>query len=82
MNKKNQNQPKKKSTLNTYAHFTGIGFQMLAIIGLGVYAGKKMDQTYPNKNQLFTIAFALIAVIISMIYVIRQVSKISNKKNS
>ena len=55
---------------------------MLAIIGLGVYAGKKIDQAYPNKNQLFTIVFALIAVIISMIYVIRQVSKISNKKNS
>jgi len=55
---------------------------MLVIIGLGVYAGKKLDQTYPNENQLFTIIFALIAVLLSMIYVIRQVSKISNKKNS
>ena len=55
---------------------------MLVIIGLGVYAGKKLDQVYPNKNQLFTIVFALFAVFISMIYVIRQVNKISNKKNS
>jgi len=55
---------------------------MLVIIGLGVYGGKKLDEAYPNKNQLFTIIFALIAVLISMIYVIRQVSKISNKKNS
>jgi membrane protein DedA with SNARE-associated domain len=55
---------------------------MLVIIGLGVYAGKKLDETYPNKNHLFTIILALIAVLISMVYVIRQVSKISNKKNS
>ena len=83
MNKKNQNQqPKKKNTLNKYAHLTGIGFQMIVIIGLGVYGGKKLDQAYPNKNQLFTIILALIAVIISMIYVIMQVGKISNKKNS
>ena len=80
MNKKNQNQQaKKKNTLNKYAHLTGIGFQMIVIIGLGVFAGKKLDQVYPNKNQLYTIVFTLIAVIISLIYVIMQVGKISNK---
>jgi F0F1-type ATP synthase assembly protein I len=83
VNKKNQNQqPKKKNTLNKYAHLTGIGFQMIVIIGLGVFAGKKLDQAYPNNNQLFTIVLTLIAVVISMIYVIIQVGKISNKNNS
>jgi len=52
---------------------------MIVIIVLGTFAGIKLDEVFPNKNQLFTIILSLIAVAISMYYVIKQVSNTSNK---
>jgi len=69
-------QPKKQ--LHKYARFSGIAFQMIVIIVLGAYAGMKLDEAYPNKKQLFTITLSLLAVAISMYYVIKQVTKTPN----
>jgi len=78
----NQNQ-KKNNPLNTYARFSGIGFQMIVIIGLGVYLGVKLDEKYPNKYKLFTIILSLLSIAIALFNVIRQVTDITNKqKNS
>jgi len=70
---------KQKRPLNKYVHFSGVAFQMIVIIVLGTFAGIKLDEVFPNKNQLFTIILSLIAVAISMYYVIKQVSNTSNK---
>lgn len=64
---------KQKKPLNKYAHFSGIAFQMIVIIVLGTYAGLKLDEYFSNQNQLFTILLSLLAVAISMYYVIKQV---------
>ena len=77
----NQNQ-KKNNPLNDYARFSAIGIQMIVIIGLGVYAGIKLDEKYPNKNKLFTIIFSLLAIGIALYSVIRQVTEITTKKKS
>jgi ATP synthase protein I len=78
----NQNQ-KKNNPLNTYARFSGIGFQMIVIIGLGVYLGVRLDEKYPNKYKLFTIILSLLSIAIALFNVIRQVTEITNKqKNS
>lgn len=78
------NDLKQKPTnrLNSYAKFSGVAFQMIAIIGLGTYGGVKLDEKYPNKHSLFTIILSLLSVAIAMYYVIRQVSFTSNKKNN
>ena len=68
--------------LNAYAKFSGVAFQMIAIIGLGTYGGVKLDEKYPNEHSLFTIILSLLSVAIAMYYVIRQVSFTSNKKNN
>jgi F0F1-type ATP synthase assembly protein I len=74
---------KKNNPLNTYAQFSGIAFQMIAIIGLGVYLGVKLDEKYPNTYKLFTIIFSLLAIGIALYSVIRQVANFTNKqKNS
>lgn len=78
-NNKEQQQQKPKKQLNTYARFSGIAFQMIAIIALGAFAGVKLDETFPNNYQLFTLICSLFAVAISMYYVIKQVKKPSNK---
>lgn len=77
----NQNQ-KKNNPLNDYARFSAIGIQMIVIIGLGVYAGIKLDEKYPNKYKLFTIIFSLLAIGIALYSVIRQVTEFTTKKNS
>ena len=70
-----------KNRLNNYARFTGIGFQMLVIIGLGVFAGIKLDESYPNEYQLFTIICSLAAIGIAMYSVIKQVANFTNKND-
>ena len=61
--------------LNSYVKFTGIAFQMAVVIGLGVYLGIWLDEKYPNKHQLFTVACSFIFVSLSMWQVIRQLKK-------
>jgi F0F1-type ATP synthase assembly protein I len=74
-----QNQ-KKNNPLSTYAQFSGIAFQMIAIIGIGVYLGIKLDEKYPNKYKLFTLILSLLAIGIALYSVIKQVSDFSNKQ--
>lgn len=66
--------------LNSYAKFSGVAFQMIAIISLGTYIGLKLDEKYPNDLSLFTIALSLISVIITMFYVIKQATNNTRKK--
>lgn len=77
----NQNQ-KKNNPLNTYARFSGIAFQMIAIIGLGVYAGIKLDEKYPNKYRLFTLILSLSSIGIALYTVIRQVTDFTKKQEN
>jgi len=71
---------KKNNPLSTYVQFSGIAFQMIAIIGIGVYLGVKLDEKYPNKYKLFTLIFSLLAIGIALYSVIRQVSEVTNKQ--
>ena len=72
---------KRKERLNSYARFSGVGFQMLAIIAIGVWGGIKLDETYPNDYQTFTIICSLASIAVALYTVIKQVTKISNQKN-
>jgi ATP synthase protein I len=80
INNKDQEQ-KTKERLNTFAQFSGIGFQMLVTIGLGVFAGVKLDEYYPNQYSVFTIILSLVAIAISLYSVIKQATRFSNKNN-
>ena len=62
-----------KGQLNSYARFSGIAIQMIAIIAAGTFIGIKLDEKYPNKNNLYTLGFTLGSVIASIIYVIRRI---------
>lgn len=75
---KNQKQSRR---IKDYAHFSGIAFQMIAIIGLGSYGGIKLDEFFPNEYSLFTIICSLISVAIALYFVIKQVTEFSNKND-
>lgn len=71
-----QKHPKKKS-FKTYARFSGIVFQMIAIIVAGSYIGVRLDENFPNENNWYTISLSLISVIISVIVVIKNINSAS-----
>lgn len=71
MEKKPTKKPKEQ--LNTYARFSGIAIQMIAIIGVNTYISIKLDKKYPNKHNLYTLCLTLGSVIISIVYVIRRI---------
>ena len=69
----NKKTKKRKKQLNTYARFSGIAVQMIAIIAIGTYVGVKLDEKYPNAHNLYTLGFTLGSVIVSLVYVIRRI---------
>lgn len=76
------NAPKKQkpnNKLNNYARYSGIAFQMLAVIAIGSYGGVLLDEQFPNKYSIFTIVCSLASVGIAMYFVIKQATKISDR---
>lgn len=73
-NNKDKNQDQKpKGQLNAFARFSGLGFQMIAIIVIGSFIGVKLDEKYPNKHNLYTIILSLISVILAIVFIIRRI---------
>jgi len=58
---------------NAYAKFTGLAFQMIAIIGVMAYIGYKIDASAGHTTKWVTAAMSLIGVFISLYLVIRSV---------
>ena len=57
----------------SYAKFTGLAFQMIAIIGVFAYAGYKIDVSAGHTTKWVTATLSLIGVFISLYLVIRSV---------
>jgi len=69
--------PAKKATekSTSFAQFSGIAFQMLGTIGLGVWAGMKLDKWQNNHRPVWTIILSLTAIGASLYLFIRQLTK-------
>ncbi len=67
----------KKNTEKTtsFVQFSGIAFQMLGTIGLGVWAGMKLDQWQHNARPVWTIVLSLTAIGASLYLFIRQLTR-------
>jgi len=61
-----------KKSLNDYAKYSSISFQMVAIILIGVFAGVQSDKWMSNKTPVFTLLFTVLAVILAIYYVIKD----------
>lgn len=64
-----------KSRLQSYLKYSGLGFQMIAVLGLAAFAGIKLDEYVGNTNPWFTIVFMLLGVVGSIYKVIVSVMK-------
>lgn len=65
--------------LGNYAYFTGVGFQMIAIIGIFTYIGHRIDLSRDIDTPLWTALFSLAGVCISIYTVIRSVLRRGGK---
>lgn len=63
-----------KQTSNL-AKFTGIAFQMVAIIGVFAYAGYKIDQHAGHQTKWVTAVLSLAGVFIAMYTVIKSLKQ-------
>lgn len=62
-------------SVNSYAKWSGLGFQMLAAIGLGVWGGLWLDKKFNMQFPAFTVGLSLLGVVTSLVIVYRQVVK-------
>jgi ATP synthase protein I len=61
----------RKRQLNSYARYSGMGLQMMAIILAGVFGGYKLDQ-WLHTRPFLTIALSIISVLIAIYSVTRD----------
>ncbi|OQX78632.1 MAG: hypothetical protein B6D64_06140 [Bacteroidetes bacterium 4484_276] len=66
---------KKKKQLNNYAKYTGIGIQMLVIMGAGVFGGYYLDTWLGNRFPVFLIILSLLAVGVAIYHSIKDFIK-------
>jgi ATP synthase protein I len=61
-------------------HYSAAGVQMVLIIGIFVFIGRKLDTAQELQKPWWTLGLSIFGVIISMVYMLRAFSKISKKK--
>jgi len=76
----NPQKPNKLSGLNNYGRYSGLAFQMIAIILAFVWAGKKVDEKYFPGRNLFIIIFSLLGIAIALYVVLKDFINIKSKK--
>ena len=59
--------------LNSYARYSAMGFQMVAIIGVFTFIGYKIDAAADHETKWVTALLSLTGVFISLYIIIRSV---------
>ena len=66
---------KRKKSLDNYTRYSSIAFQMLVIILIGVFGGIKLDKWLNLTVPVFTVILSVLAVILSIYTVTRDLMK-------
>ena len=74
------NQKKQKSSARRadLVRFSGMGVQMICVIGLSVWAGTELDKRSPEGQPWWTVGGSLIGVFAALYLTIREVQKIKS----
>ncbi|MDB5114703.1 MAG: hypothetical protein JWQ79_195 [Mucilaginibacter sp.] len=59
--------------MNNYVKYSGLGFQMIAIIGIFSFAGYKIDESANHQVKWVTAVLSLTGVFISLYVVFRSI---------
>ena len=72
---KNEQDKENNGQMTAYAKYTGLGFQMIVIIGGLAYAGSKIDESANHRVKWVTAILSLAGVFISLYVVIVSLRK-------
>ncbi|KAA5545671.1 AtpZ/AtpI family protein [Adhaeribacter rhizoryzae] len=67
--------PSRQDQLKPYLKYSGLGFQMIAVLVLAAWGGMALDDRMGNKNPWWTIGLMLLGVTASMYMIIKSVIK-------
>lgn len=73
--KKNKEQKNNKSSLKSYVQYSGMAFQMAAIIVIGTLGGYKADQYFGFEKHILTLILSLLSVIFAIYFAIKDFLK-------
>ncbi len=71
------NPNKDSNPRNSYIRFSGLAFQILAAIFLGIWGGMKLDAWLNLKYPIFTLVLAMVTLLGSIYYLIKSLPKSS-----
>lgn len=66
---------KDKPEVARWVYYSGMGFQMIAVIGLFIYFGSWLDEKTGNQKPFYTALLGLVGVGISLYQTIRSLTK-------
>lgn len=69
------NNQQKQSQLNSYLKYSGLAFQMMAVIGLAVWGGMKIDAWLNMKFPVFLVTLTLVGLAATLIITIKSLPK-------
>ena len=70
----NQKETNRKSA-NVFMRYSGMAFQMIAVLLVAAYSGQWLDNHYQNEQPWFTLVLLLIGVTASMYLIIKTVTR-------
>lgn len=65
----------KKNKIDNFIRYSGLAFEMMAIIGLATFGGFKIDEWMNNKFKGFTLGLMIFSVIAAMLYATKNLLK-------
>ena len=69
------NQQKNKRKFDNFIRYSGLGFEMMAIIAIFTFAGYKIDQWMENEFKGFTFGLMILSVIVAIIHSTKSLLK-------
>ncbi len=73
--KKNNQKDKLNKSFKSYAKYSGIAFQMAAIIFLGTWGGYKLDQYFNFESHVLTLILSILSVFLAIYITIKDFIK-------
>lgn len=68
-----------QNPIRQYGLYSSIVFQMLAIIALGFWGGKKLNDYWKVENNLLTVALGFLGLALALYNTLKQLEKLNNR---
>jgi len=65
---------------NKFIRFSGVGFEMAAVIGFFAWLGNYLDKKQGNHIPGWTVGLSLFGVFVAMYLIIKEVKKLNDEK--